>query len=89
MIVDFLNVVLDTGCVPIEWCSGIIRPLYKNTSHITDPDNYRGITLLSCVSKLFTACLNRRLSRYVDDYIIGKNKQDLERVIALHTMFLY
>ena len=36
------------------------RPLYKNKDPITDPDNYRGITLLSCTSKLFTACLNRR-----------------------------
>ena len=74
MIVDFLNVVLNTGCVPTEWCSGIIRPLYKNKGPITDPDNYRGITLLSCTSKLFTACLNRRLSRYVDDNILGKEQ---------------
>ena len=36
--------------------------------------NYRGITLLSCTSKLFTACLNRRLSRYVDDNILGKEQ---------------
>ena len=74
MIVDFLNVVLNTGCVPTEWCSGIIRPLYKNKGLITDPDNYRGITLLSCTSKLFTTCLNRRLSRYVDDNILGKEQ---------------
>ena len=41
VIVDFLNVVLNTGCVPTEWCSGIIRPLYKkNNGPITDPDNY-------------------------------------------------
>ena len=41
---------------------------------ITDPDNYRGITLLWCTSKLFTGCLNRRLSRYVDDNIIEKEQ---------------
>ena len=41
---------------------------------ITDPDNYRGITLLLCTSKLFTACFNSRLSRYVDDNIIGKEQ---------------
>ena len=64
----------NTGCVPTEWCSGIIRPLYKNKGHITDPDNYGGITLLSCTSKLSTACLNRRLSRYVNDNILGKEQ---------------
>ena len=30
VVVDFLNVVLNTGCVPTEWCSGIIWPLCKN-----------------------------------------------------------
>ena len=79
VIVDVLNVVLNTGCVPTEWCSGIIRPLYKNKGPITDPDNYRGITLVSCSSKLFTACLNRRLSRYVDDNIQGKEQSGFRK----------
>ena len=74
MIVDFLNAVLNTGCVHTEWCSGIIRPLYKNKGPITDPENYMGITLLSSTSKLFTACLNRRLLRYVEDNILGKEQ---------------
>ena len=74
MIIDFLNVVLNTDCVPTEWCSGIMRPLYKNKGSSTDPDNYWGIILVSCTSQLFTACSNRRLSRYVDDNILGKEQ---------------
>ena len=27
-----------------------------------DPDNYRGVTLFNCVSKLFTACLSHRIA---------------------------
>jgi len=53
---------------------GIICPLYKNKGSVTDPDNYRGITLLSCTSKLFTACLNHRLSKYVEDNILGEEQ---------------
>ena len=30
MIVNLLNVVLNTGCVHIAWCSDLIRSLYKN-----------------------------------------------------------
>ena len=71
IIVDFLNIVLNTGFIPTEWCLGIITPLYKNRGAVNDPDNYRGITLLSCTGNLFTVCLNHRLSCYVEDNILG------------------
>ena len=74
LIVDFFNIVFNTGCVPQEWCLGIIHPLYKNKGSVNDPDNYRGITLLSCTSKLFTICLNNRLSRYADIHILGNEQ---------------
>ena len=32
-----------------------------------DPDNYRGITLLSCLGKLFTACISARISTFMDE----------------------
>ena len=31
------------------------------------PDNYRGITILSCFGKLFTAVLNHRLNQYLEN----------------------
>ena len=74
IIVDFLNIVLNTGFIPTEWCLGIIHPLFKNKGSVSDPDNYRGITLLSCTGKLFTACLNCRLSCYVEDQILGQEQ---------------
>ena len=74
LIVDFFNIVLNTGYVPTEWCLGIICPLYKNKGSVDDPDHYRGITLLSCTCKLFNACLNTRLSKYVDEDILGKEQ---------------
>ena len=29
LLVDYFNIILDTGMVPTEWCLGIIYPLYK------------------------------------------------------------
>jgi len=91
LIVHFFNIVLNTGCVPTEWCLGIIRPLYKNKGSVTDPDNYRGITLLSCTSKLFTSCLNSRLSIYIDEHILGREQagfregySTIDHVFILH-----
>jgi hypothetical protein len=47
------NVVLDTGIIPETWTTGIIIPVYKNKGCPTDPDNFRAITLISCLGKLF------------------------------------
>ena len=61
----FFNKILDTGLIPEEWSVGIILPLYKKKGPQTDPSNYRGITLLSCLGKLFTAILNRRITQFM------------------------
>jgi len=74
MLCDFFNIVLNTGIVPLNWCAGIILPIYKNKGSPSDPDNYRGITLLSCIGKLFTACVNKRLSNYVENEILGNEQ---------------
>ena len=74
LIVDLFNIVLSTGYVPTEWCLGIICPIYKNKGSIDKPDSYRGITLLICTCELFTACLNCRLSLYVNDDIMGREQ---------------
>ena len=64
--VKLFNKILDTGIMPTVWLIGLIVPLYKNQGDIQDINNYRGITLLSCIGKLFTSILNERLSRYSD-----------------------
>ena len=42
------NLVLQTGIVPEEWCISNIIPLHKNKGDICNPDNYRGISIVSC-----------------------------------------
>ena len=60
------NRVLEEGIVPESWLNGMILPIYKNKGDSNDPDNYRGITLLSCLGKLFTSVINCRLNKYAD-----------------------
>ena len=45
----------------ISWTNGIIVPIHK-TGNIKDPNNYRGITISSCLGKLFTKILANRLT---------------------------
>ena len=57
--------VFKSGIIPDGWTIGIINPIYKNKGNVSDPENYRPITLLSY--------LNNRLLKYVENYdIISK-----------------
>ena len=40
--------------------------MYKGKGSRTDPNIYRGITIISCLSKLFTNVINMRLTEYVN-----------------------
>ena len=65
VIVLLFNMVLESGIIPTDWTVGIIKVLYKNKGDINDINNYRGITLLSCLGKLFTSVINERLYNYL------------------------
>ena len=64
--VKLFNFVFDNGVMLDVWIAEIIKLIYKNKGATTNPDNYRGITLLSCLGTLFTAVLNKRLNYYAD-----------------------
>ena len=40
--------------------------LYLKKGSVYDPENYRAITLISCLGKVFTAILNARLNEYAE-----------------------
>ena len=61
------NVVFDSGIIPHSWLEGTIRPIYKNKGDPKLVQNYSPITILSCLGKLFTAILNKRLTLYLDN----------------------
>ena len=58
-----------------SWLNGRIRPIFKNKGDSSNPENYRPITILSCLSKLFTSVLNNRLTIFIDTYEILQENQ--------------
>jgi len=59
-LLELFNSILLSGNFPKDWCKGIIYPLHKKGAK-SEVNNYRGISLLSATSKLFTKILNDRL----------------------------
>ena len=60
------NLIFSTGLFPDTWSQGSIIPIHKKGDTM-NPDNYRGITLLSCFGKLFTSIINDRITKFVED----------------------
>ena len=63
----FFNNILISGRYPTLWSHGLIIPIFKKDDP-SNPENYRGITLLSAMGKIFTSIMNNRLC----DYLIEK-----------------
>ena len=57
---NLFNKIYEKGHFPENWSEGYVIPLHKKGS-INEVDNYRAITLLSTLGKLFTRVLNNLL----------------------------
>ena len=93
-IVNLFNLIFDTGMIPEIWTLGMIKPIYKNKGSTLDPANYRPITLLSCLGKVFTAALNNRIQHFIDEHEIINNCQTgfqkgnstIDHIFTLHSL---
>ncbi|KAK3099269.1 hypothetical protein FSP39_001936 [Pinctada imbricata] len=87
------NKILNTGIFPSKWSKGYITPIHK-AGNASDPNNYRGIMINSCLSKVFTSIINDRLYNYlvenniINDLQIGfmKNSQTTDHMLILKTL---
>ena len=90
---SIFNKILNTGVFPAMWSKGYITPLHKSGS-ASDPDNYRGIMINICLSKVFTSIINNRLyDFFVDNGIISefqigfmKDSQTSDHMLVLKTL---
>ena len=93
-LVNILNLVFDSGIIPELWTLGMIKPIYKNKGCKSDPANYRPITLISCLGKLFTSILNERLQKYADEHDLindcqsgfRKGYSTVDNIFILHSL---
>ena len=53
ILTTLFNHCIDIGKFPIEWKSAIVTPLYKIKGVKTDLNNYRGISVLPPIAKIF------------------------------------
>ena len=58
-----------SGVVPEDWRSAVVVPLYKGKGERSECKNYRGISLLSVVGKIYARVLVDRVRRVTEGLI--------------------
>ena len=59
----FNDILAERQQISEEWLHSLVTPLHKKGAK-EDPDNYRGISLMSCLGKFFLTIINNRLTEY-------------------------
>ena len=71
---SLFNKILESGNYPDDWCKAILCLLLKSGT-TCNVDNYRGISLLPVVSKIFTKILNERFIIWAKENNVDKEEQ--------------
>ena len=77
MLLKFFNKCFIAGVTPAEWSKSLIPPLQKGRNKdSTILSNYRGVSLLAHIYKIFKQLLNNRLSYYLESTNLLADKQN-------------
>ena len=60
------NEIFNTGCFPNNWANSILLPIHKSGS-MSDPNNFRGISLIDSLNKILTGILYDRLYSWAEE----------------------
>ena len=64
-----MNVIFTNSRYPSQWCTNYLKILYKK-GDIEDPNNYRGLSIGSCIGKLYSSILLGRLENFATKHKI-------------------
>lgn len=65
VLASLFTAVFRSGCFPAAWALGAITSIHKK-GDVTDPNNYRGITVGHVLAKLYAIVINSRLASWLE-----------------------
>ena len=66
ILTELFNECIRTNTIPDEWKSAVVTPLFKNKGSLDDINNYRGISVLPPVAKIFEKILATQIINYLN-----------------------
>ena len=91
--ITIFNTILHSGEYPTEWTESIIQPILKSQNK-ENCYNYHGISLISCIGKLFTIILCNWISVSAasikllpeEQFGFRKGRRISDAIFVLHTL---
>ncbi|CAF1085067.1 unnamed protein product [Brachionus calyciflorus] len=65
IIAYLFNFSILTNSIPKDWKTALVTPLFKNKGSREDPNNYRGISVLPPIAKLFEKLLHKQITSFI------------------------
>ena len=70
VLTSLFNQCMSSASIPNEWKCAVVTPLYKQKGDATDPNNYRGISIIPPTAKLFEKIIAKQISDYFENNCI-------------------
>ena len=88
---DLFNLCLISGVIPDEWKIAHVTPVYKGSGTKSDLDNYRPISIISPIAKVFEKLLAERIQNHFESNgLLTENqysfRKGLSCELALNTL---
>jgi len=91
--IKLYNQIFDSKDYPKSWGEGIIIPIFKG-GEVDEAKNYRGITLINILSKIYSQILLNRLTKWseihdkisANQFGFQKGKSTTDCIFILHTI---
>jgi len=65
-ILDLCNRIVKEGCIPEDWKSSMVLPIYKGKADPMECGSYRGIKLLEYAMKVVERIFENRIRHHID-----------------------
>lgn len=92
-LLNLYNRIYSTGDYPRSWGEGIISPIFKK-GDVNEAQNYRGITLINVIAKIYSQLLLNRLTKWSvkhekvskNQFGFQKGKSVIDCIFILHSI---
>ena len=70
ILTELFNDIIASNIIPAEWKSAVVTPLFKNKGDKLDMNNYRGISIIPPVAKIFEKIISKQITDYFENNML-------------------